>query len=67
MVQLLMPDSAESCYDELPFLLGWGGGVRVWVGLNITGKVSVTRQPINILGNLFRQYLLFYYYDLATV
>ena len=27
MVQLLMPDSAESCYDELPFLLGWGGGV----------------------------------------
>ena len=26
MVQLLMPDSAESCYDELPFLLGLGGG-----------------------------------------
>ena len=26
MVQLLMPDSAESCYDELPFLLGGGGG-----------------------------------------
>ena len=25
MVQLLMPDSAESCYDELPFLLGLGG------------------------------------------
>ena len=47
MVQLLMPDSAESCYDELSFLLGLGGGgcVRVWVGLNITGKVSVTRQP----------------------
>ena len=46
MVQLLMPDSAESCYDELPFLLRLGGGgVRVWVGLNISGKVSVTRQP----------------------
>ena len=29
MVQLLMPDSAESCYDELPVLLGLGGGVRV--------------------------------------
>ena len=43
MVQLLMPDSAESCYDELPLLLGLGEGV--WVGLNITGKVSVTRQP----------------------
>ena len=27
MVQLLMPDSAETCYDELPFLLGLGGGV----------------------------------------
>ena len=26
MVQLLMPDSAESCYDELPFLLGLGEG-----------------------------------------
>ena len=26
MVQLLMPDSAESFYDELPFLLGLGGG-----------------------------------------
>ena len=47
MVQLLMPDSAESCYDELPFLLGLGGGggCVVWAGLNITGKVSVTRQP----------------------
>ena len=30
MVQLLMPDSAESCYDELPFLLGGGcAGVGV--------------------------------------
>ena len=25
-VQLLMPESAESCYDELPFLLGIGEG-----------------------------------------
>ena len=45
MIQLLMPDSAESCYDELPFLLGWGGVRVAWVGLNITGEVSVTRQP----------------------
>ena len=32
MVQLLMPDSAESCYDELPFLLGLGGGGCAGVG-----------------------------------